>query len=339
VKEIEGKSMKRKKRSGAKLLTASATVLLATPLFFGQLAYAGSLGDTLKQTAVTAVSYVSPTYSQKLNNTNVTQTVKSTVGSAVGTFKSGVGSVVGAFAGPQAAKVVSTGTWGNALSVSGAMTAGKVVASTVIGAGFGKAAGSSVYNTNLRQTVSNVYSNSVAPRMNTVNQYLGAGKSLAMGTASQAKDYLLATPTRMRNSIMALPTLPARAVDSFKSSSTFQRMQNNIMSLPTHFNSINQRLGEIADSVSIVGVGFNYDAFGTTAQIYTRSGSGIGIASNDYGTSIMITSNNTSSTYIFPKDNSNIGSSNDMEYSFPSMSAISGRSVNDRTLVNLRKGL
>ncbi len=55
------------KRKG-KHLTIVAIEFLAGSLLSGQLAYAGGLGDALKQTAVKAVNYVSPTYSQKLNN-------------------------------------------------------------------------------------------------------------------------------------------------------------------------------------------------------------------------------------------------------------------------------
>jgi len=115
--------MKRKNYSGAKLFAASVTIIFVTLILFGQPAYAEGLGDTLKQTAVKAVSYVSPTYSQKLNNTNVTQIVKGTVGG-----------VVGKFAGPEAGKAVSNGAWRNVLTKPSAIaTAGKIAVSTAVG--------------------------------------------------------------------------------------------------------------------------------------------------------------------------------------------------------------
>lgn len=130
-----------------------------------QKAYAVNFGDDIKQKAVWAVGKVSSDYSQKLNNINITQTIKNTAGSVVGTFS-----------GPDAGNVVSNGTWKNALTTtSGAMTAGKVIASTVLGAGtsaiagtdFGKSAGTAIYNTNIIQTVSNINTNFVTPKVDT----------------------------------------------------------------------------------------------------------------------------------------------------------------------------
>lgn len=189
----------RKQKINFRLLSAMNVLVFAIVCLSIQAAWAGfdddfgafknKIGAPIKAAAVSGLKHLSPTRAQKLESTNITQNVFNAPANIANSLKTTAGSFVGAFAGPEAGKTVAEGKWSNALTTtSGAMTAGKVISSTIIGISYGalagpavgKAAGTTVYNTNLGKLPSGIYEKSISPQINALSQDLEVLKKLAL---------------------------------------------------------------------------------------------------------------------------------------------------------------